>query len=466
MKILSRWKWICLLGLVYIMSCKKFVQIGPPNTLLATSSVFDDNGTATSAQVSIYIQMSNNPDSYNLALQSGLLSDELVGYSSTVQQFYKNGMTALKTNGLWTHAYSYIYQANAIIEGVQASQRLNNAVKQQLIGESKFIRSFWHFYLVNSYGDVPLTTTTNYSLNGLLPRTPKESVCQQITSDLAEAKSLLSSKYIDFTDTSVTDERTRPTKWAAEALLAKVYLYLGKYDSAEANSADVIDHTELYEIESDLNNVFVANSKEVIWQLQNPQPGSGVTWDGYFFILNRAPGGSLVSVSKQLLDSFETGDRRRNNWIHDTIFAGQQYAYPYKYQTNYLSSDRTEYLMVLRLAEQYLIRAEARAKLGKSGGAMDDLNVVRRRAGLPDYSGAGNTDSLINAILHERKVELFTEWGNRWFDLKRTGRVNAVMSIVTPSKGGVWNPDGHQQLYPIPQSEINKDVNLKQNPGY
>jgi hypothetical protein len=73
---------------------------------------------------------------------------------------------------------------------------------------------------------------------------------------------------------------------------------------------------------------------------------------------------------------------------------------------------------------------------------------------------------MLSAILHERQVELFTEWGHRWFDLIRTKNATSVMSVVTPLKGGVWNNDGHQLLFPIPLSDLGKDPNLKQNSGY
>jgi hypothetical protein len=122
--------------------------------------------------------------------------------------------------------------------------------------------------------------------------------------------------------------------------------------------------------------------------------------------------------------------------------------------------------MVLRLAEQYLIRAEAEANQGDSTDAMNDLNKIRNRAGLANYSLLNNGPLLI-AILHERQVELFTEWGNRWFDLIRTGAINAVLGSpgnVCQAKGGVWVSTS--ELFPIPQSEILDDPNLHQNPGY
>jgi hypothetical protein len=126
--------------------------------------------------------------------------------------------------------------------------------------------------------------------------------------------------------------------------------------------------------------------------------------------------------------------------------------------------------MVLRLAEQFLIRAEAEANLGDMGDATADLNVVRARAGLGASTILTANSTLPEAdtaLLHERQVELFTEWGNRWFDLIRTGVVNSVMGTpggVCAAKGGVWNVD--DILYPISVNEIESDPHLTQNPGY
>jgi hypothetical protein len=123
----------------------------------------------------------------------------------------------------------------------------------------------------------------------------------------------------------------------------------------------------------------------------------------------------------------------------------------------------TEYEVVLRLGEVYLIRAEARAQLGEAN-SINDINFIRKRAGLPSYLGATDKSALLTAILHERRLELFTEWGHRWLDLKRTSRIDAIMNIATPQKGGVWTSGA--QYYPIVISELQHDPNLVQNPGY
>jgi hypothetical protein len=125
-----------------------------------------------------------------------------------------------------------------------------------------------------------------------------------------------------------------------------------------------------------------------------------------------------------------------------------------------------QYSVVFRLGEQYLIKAEADANSGDSTDAIVDLNSIRSRAGLGSYNLVSN-GPLLPAIMHERQVELFTEWGHRWFDLQRTGTINAVMGSpgdVCSNKGGQWSPNW--QLFPVALSELEEDPNLIQTPGY
>ena len=255
----------------------------------------------------------------------------------------------------------------------------------------------------------------------------------------------------------------------AEALLARVYLYHGDWQLAEEKATAVINDPKYY-LESDLDNVFLKNSGETIWQMQAGDQTVN-TYDAFSFIL--PPGTSLNpfsvgSMSKFLLQVFDSSDQRMKHWTGklsvpsgtgDSLF----YFYPYKYKARDFNMSITELLVVLRLAEQFLIRAEARAQQGNLTGAADDLNMIRHRAGLDDTDAFGKAD-LLNAIYLERQAELFTEWGHRWFDLKRTGRVDSVMIRVCETKGLPWQ--SYAQDYPIPISDIQLDPNLKQNTGY
>jgi hypothetical protein len=469
--------WLFILLAFSLNSCKKFLDIPQPQTKLVTASVFNNDATATSAQLTIYIQMWTNAESYLMASNMGLYSDELQNYSTQIPQvpLYTNSLTASSNLSSWSTYYNYIYEANAVINGLQTTTGTSAAVKQQLTGEAYFIRAFWHFYLTNIYGDVPLVLTTDYTTNGTIGRTPRAQVLQQVVADLKTAEGLLNVNYVDGTDTATTTERVRPNKAVAEALLARAYLYLADYGkdasnfgNAETEATAVITNSA-YSL-SPLSGVFLENGSEAIWQLQTPSNQSADTPDGQFFILLGAPSTGThrsATISSQLMSSFEPNDQRKIAWIGNyttTQAPVITYYFPYKYKNN--TYQNQEYDMVLRLGEQYLIRAEARAEQNNISGALADLNMIRNRAGLSNYNGATDQASVLAAILHERQVELFTEWGHRWFDLCRTGNANSVMGVVCPQKDGTWNSNGYQLLWPIPQLDRSADANLTQNPGY
>lgn len=168
------------------------------------------------------------------------------------------------------------------------------------------------------------------------------------------------------------------------------------------------------------------------------------------------------TLSDGLLNSFEAGDARRTAWVRQVTLNGITASEPYKYQ-NYdtesaTDSQRFEAPTVIRLAELYLIRAEANAALGNSQLVLSDLNIIRARAGLPSLSSAVN---LNDAVLQERRIELFCERGDRWLTLKRTGQVNTVLSAAKPA---TWQ--SYAQWFPLPQTAIDSNPNLIQNQGY
>lgn len=468
---------LIVVGLVAGMSvaCNKIVQIQAPPTQIAASTAFADNATAASVLTGIYDQIQGNGafagGLQSLTLLGGLSADELQLYSSTGFSandvgYYKNAVPNSSTL-LWSEPYKYIYDANAAIEGLKDSTAgVSASVRQQLTGEAKFIRAFFYFYLTNLFGDVPLATTTSYTVNNNLPRTPKAQVYQQIVADLKDAQNSLSPDFLSTDAVTVTVDRVRPTKWAATALLARVYLYTGDWASAQAQATTVINNTGSFSILANLNSVFLKNSREAIWELPPVIPGEN-TLDGQTFILTTAPNSIRpVALSSELVNAFEPGDKRDTVWVGNITRVGKTYYYPHKYKAGFVpGSTPTEYLMMLRLSEQYLIRAEAEAQQNDTADARKDVDVIRNRAGLPNSTVAADKDSLLAAILHERQVEFFAEWGHRWLDLKRTGTIDAVMPAVDAIKGGTWA--SYKQLFPIPLSDMQKDPQLTpQNSGY
>jgi starch-binding outer membrane protein, SusD/RagB family len=452
-------------------SCKKFVEVEAPPTAIFSSAVFSDDVNATSAVLAIYNNMMSggggrfSSGSTSITELTGLTGDEFINYSAdpTQGEFYTNSLESKNyiVNYLWTEFYGYIYDANTILEGLSSSKTITEQTKTELQGETKFIRAFCYFYLINLFGEVPLVLSSNYSQNALAGRASKDQIYQQIIMDLKDAEVKLSISYLD-ANNQPTTERVRPNKYTAMALLSRVDLYAGDFSNAETEASGVINQMDIYDTVS-LDNVFLKNNEEVIWSLQAEIPQYNA-YDGTAFIITGIP--SNVALSDHLLNAFEPGDKRRDHWVGSITPDGQTYYFPFKYKVIYLPSPTTpptEYLVVFRLAEQYLVRAEARAEQDDLAGAADDLNMIRARAGLSNTSASSRIE-LLAAILHESQVEFFAEWGHRWFDLKRTDNIDTVMETIAPLKGGSWS--SFKAIYPIPQTDVGRDPNLPQNPGY
>lgn len=444
--------------LASLPACKKFLQIPLPPDNVVSTAVFADEQTAKAAVAGLYSQMVRSRlllANGGLTLFPALTADELYNTApdAAIDPFTLNAIPAndeeTLLGRLWEPAYTAIYHANAVLEGLDRATAISAAGKQQLQGEALLLRAFHYFCLVNLFGDVPLVTTTDYRQNAARPRTATAEVYSQITTDLKKAQDLLSEAY-------PSAERVRPNKWAATALLARVYLYRQQWQEAEAAATAVLQ-SGVYGLETDLDKVFLAGSKEAIWQLR-PANSSYNTAEGNALVPSSPTQRPAYAVQASLLDAFEPGDNRKSAWLAKNTIAGVDYYYPFKYKVR-SGTVLTEYNTVLRLAELYLIRAEARAQQEKIPEAQADLNAIRTRAGLPPTTAADKS-SVLTAIEQERRIELLVEWGHRWFDLKRTGRITAVLSAVKPA----WKPTA--ALYPIPFSEIRRNPALTQNPGY
>lgn len=442
---------------VCLCSCKKFVAIEPSSDLINSDAVFKTDETATAAINGIYIhmrQLSNSLTNGGLGLFTGLSGDEIynTASSATYDPFYKNSIppeNATIQRNFWTDAYAAVYKTNAVIEGLNRSTRIDISLKNQLIGEAKVVRSLYYFYLVNLFGNVPLITSTDYHINEKMPRIPVAQVYEQITNDLLEAEELLSASYPSL-------GKVRPNKWTATALLARVYLYQKNWQAAETKAAAIIN-SGAYSLEPDLTVLFLKDNQETIWEVA-PRNEAGNTAQGANFVPSAPTARPSFAVTPHLLNAFETGDQRKSSWTKRNIVNGLSYYYPYKYKVK-SSPTPTEYNIVFRLAEQYLIRSEARAQQGNLLDSEMDLNIIRNRAGLPNTLATTQME-LLSAIEQERRIELFSEWGHRWFDLKRTVKIDAVLSAEKPS----WQ--SFAALYPIPYSQLELNTYLTQNPGY
>lgn len=499
MRIYQRTTLIVISSLFWSMihsSCRKLIAIPAPINTITTTQVFSSETKANAAMAGIYSVMINGDKVQSvvsagqsflsaglLTIMGGLSSGEMDNYSGSNEP----ALNLLSTNKLtvyqadkagmaWETAYKTIYAANSVIEGIAASTAvaLRDSTRKALTGEAKFVRAFNYFYLTNLFGDVPLALTVDFNQTRSMSRTAQQQVYQQIVADLKDAEANMPESY-----PTGNGERVRPNKATATALLARVYLYLGEYANAVAAATTLINNTAVYGLETDLTHVFLKDSREAIWQLKPTTTDASLknaTPEGYQLLPGIfVTGKTSFMLSGQLLKVFEEGDQRYVAWTDSTdnsygtgTFPGITH-YPSKYKIGsgnaVYGADAEEYYVVLRLAEMYLVRAEAAANGGPGGiaAAIADLNIIRHRAGLASLPANLTVVQVKAAVAKERQTELFAEWGHRWLDLKRTGMAHDVLSAMPVKQP--WVGD-YQLLYPIPVSEITVNHFLTQNPGY
>jgi starch-binding outer membrane protein, SusD/RagB family len=475
---------VCLLSLIALAGCRKYLEAPLPDYEVTTADVFTTDNSSSAALNSIYAAFSSQglfSGAPSVGYLTGIYGDELSGLSSQPSPLalYEDGVSSSigGVTGLWSDFYAQLYTINTAIANLPAQSTIAVPHKNQWLGEAYFLRGLMYFYIANLYGTAPLVVGTNYATNNTLARSPQSDVYAQIVSDLKQADTLLSDSYFTASG-ATTKDRGRPNRMAAAALLAKTYLYTGDWKDAEVQADSIIADAAAYQLTDPLQT-FLIGSPEVIWGIE---PGLNAYYlpyiDGdvlaYYIPVNNAPTAAEVSVtlSDSLVGAFEPGDLRMADWVGvDSVASGSSgpasvYYYAYKYKANGSYTSAQEYITMFRLGEVYLIRAEARAQQGNytgAGSAASDLNTVRARAMLPPTTAATQADMLA-AIAHERRVELFCENGNRFFDLRRTGNLDAVMNVLAPLKGGSWA--SNKEWWPIPLTDIQNDPKMTQTPGY
>ncbi|APY10455.1 hypothetical protein BWZ22_04015 [Seonamhaeicola sp. S2-3] len=441
-----------------LWDCSEFVEVDPPKNTLVSETVFSNPATVESALTNIYLEMRDQSMASGrngLSILMGLYADELDYFLSNTDYTEFHGNVLTPTNGIvtswWGQAYNTIYAANDIIEGMDAPNGLTDEERDRFKGQALFVRAYMHSLLVGLFGDIPYIATTDYVANGSASRMHTVSVYGLIIEDLELAIDLMDSE-------SPTEGRVVPSSDTAKALLARMALYAEDWELAESTASGLIAD---YVLEPDITKVFLKECPETLWQFRPNGISDMNTYEGTAFIINAIPG-QAYALSDALLAAFELGDLRLEHWVgsHTSNDGLTTLFYPHKYKKTFSDEESTEHSIVFRLAEQYLIRAEARARLGDIPGASNDLNAIRQRAGL-ENTLADNQSALLLAILRERRLELFTEHGQRWYDLKRMGLANDVLAPVKPN----WQPT--DLLLPLPEDELENNQNLRpQNPGY
>lgn len=441
--------------LFLLFSCEP-LEVNTPNHLLSGETVFTETKTVETAMVSLYaslrdrVLLTGMPNGMSNIL--GNYADEIIYVSDFGlgdEPFFKNNLIPSDEaiSDIWNTSYSIIYGANAIIEGVAGSAYFTPEERELYTGEALFVRAMVHFYLLNLYGEIPYITTTNYIENKSASKQTENEVYDLVIADLLKA-------YDFMPGTDISGEHLRPNKYVAAALLARCYLYTNQWELAEQYATEVIENNGW---ETDIQNVFKKTSLSTLWQFSPNTEGLPTNEAQTFIILFTPP--SARVLNSELVDDFENGDLRREQWVGAVSDGTQTFYFPFKYKIGLGETNTEEYPIVFRMVEQYLIRAEARAQIGNISGSQADLNKIRIRAGLGETL-ASSQNELLTAVLQERRFELFTEHGHRFFDLKRTGNLDNVLG----SKPG-WNAT--DRLFPLPEKELLLNPNLlPQNPGY
>ncbi len=391
------------------------------------------------------------------------------------------------TRFAWSSQYKGIRLANAVLDHVPDIE-MDADLQARYLAEAKFLRAYYYFNLVKTFGDVPLVLTTTQDLSKMI-RTPKSDVYDQIIKDLTDAISGLPEEY------SSSDDRGRATKGAAESYLAKVYLYLDNFPLAEQWFAAVIN-SGIYSLDPDYYHMFTPageQSPEHIFQVQFVNDQGAHPTNTYIPQIegSRARKGWGFNLPTQdFVDAFEPGDPRLAATVYQngTVMPDGSIANVGNSTTGYMNKKLyvNDYDLVggtlrdgiddvyMRLGKVYLWYAEAANEDGNTSEALKYLNLIRQRARegnssvLPDITET-NKDALRKIIWHEERVEFGQEY-ERFFELVRQGRAGEVLRAYAAkyndAKGKGFR-DGVNEIFPIPQTEIDLSHGLiTQNPGY
>jgi tetratricopeptide (TPR) repeat protein len=451
MKLLKTLKYtIPVLSLVTLASCKKFLEVQPKDSV-SDSQTIVDRASAETAVRGIYRALSaDNYYGVNFVSVGYLSGDNIqwTGSQSIVQQFIDHNVKAdnATVSGIWLAIYTTINRANYVIAKLPGvtDATLTTSERNQLLGEAYFIRALCYFDLARTWGGVQIVTTPTISAtdkNGI-KRSTVEQTYAQVLSDLNAAEPLL--------PLPTAQNPVRANKETVYALKARYYLYQKDWTNAENYATLVLGDTQNYSLLKPYSAWFANNvvgTKESVFELSysatytnghrgqwQPPANSGTRqW---------APNSTFLAL------------------VNDPTIGGNRSALVAKtsaglwYGNLYYRSPATDPAYIIRIAEEYLIRSEARAQLNKLGDALTDLNAVRDRAGLTATTAVSQADILL-AIENERRIEFALE-GHRWFDLVRTGRAAAVLGVT----------DTKKNILPIPVDQLNVDPALTQNPGY
>lgn len=473
----------CALALgLGLTGCKDALTIEPQQSIDA-STAYDTSQKVAAAVVGAYARLDDsNLYGTDLILVPELIGQVGAGYTvwngsfSNYNQLYRRTQISTLSNSqaIWTQAYNAINQCNLILANLGAVTDAGQ--RTQFEGEARFIRGIMYFELVRLYAQqyqagtaattpgVPINLTPNTTAEQAdvkLARATVEQVYTQVITDLRDAIQKLPTQNV-----------TRASKYSAEAMLARVYLQQSNFTAARTLADDVIKNSGAA-LQGSVAAVFAnRNSGESLFEIQqNDQNNAGTSNSGLAtFFAGYSPTGDQtllygrgdVYIQPAFVNLYEASDVRGTDGrpaltTQKLIYVSDGNNKTGRYRT---IKWRTygQNITVARLAEMYLIRAEADVRAGSAASALADINTIRRRSG-----ATARTTVTIADVLLERQLELAFE-GFRIHDLKRT---NATLVPANATTGAAAIPANSPLLVlPIPQREINNNSLLTQNPGY
>ena len=467
-----------------LSGCKDALTIEPQQSIDATTG-FNTSQKVAAAVVGAYARL-DQPRLYgtDLILVPELLAGNgYINFDGSFQNYRQlRNHTQISNNsnaeGIWTQSYDAINQCNLILANL--SPVTDAGQKSQFEGEASFIRGTMYFELVRLYAQqyqpggnntqpgVPINltaVTTVEQADVKLARSTVEQVYAQVVRDLRNAIAKLPTQNI-----------TRASKYSAEAMLARVYLQQGNYPAARLAADDVITSSGA-RLQGSVGAVFAnRNSSESLFEIQqNDQNNAGTSNDGLAtYFAGYSPNGDQgvlygrgdVSITTAFANQYGSGDVRGP----DTLSAIQTSKLIYLSDGNtrvgrYRTIKWRTYgqnIPIIRLAEMYLIRAEADVRASNPVVATQDINLIRTRSGAVPKSTV-----ILADVLLERQLELAFE-GFRIHDLRRTNGIVIAAVAATPTTPAVAAVPASDRRFilPIPQREINNNPNLTQNAGY
>jgi hypothetical protein len=457
-----------------LIACRKLeehpISLGTPDDFYTTPE------QAESAFAAAMNELYNEWEGYNGVGENLFINDD---------QFYGGNLiiTSSHADGAWQIHYGALLNINTALKAIKKGSlgSIDQEIKDELVGQAKFLRAYNYFMLVRMFGGVPLLTEDSPDpVVESIGRSTVEEVYAQIESDFTDAIAKLPETW--------PGQPGKPTKGAAKSLLAKVYLTMAtaplneisNYAKAANMAWDVIQ-SNAYKLEDDVYNVFQNSHKygpEMIWSLDANDMDRAT--DPHTYAPDFLGGWSGGRVEPAFEQSFPDQPRKRAYLFYE--YNGKPYTDPswspdnYPFIQKYLNVTSEEYetgrsilnIPVIRYADVLLIFAEAKNKAngGPTQEAVDAINLVRQRANgnqpnpsYPDLTMAMSEAAFDDAVIQERSFELCFEM-DRWFDLVR----KRIVKEKNPTYQQNFTDDDY--LFPIPELDLRLNPKLEQNPGY